>query len=182
MSANMTATEQPSKIVQISVSSWADPVATKRSHCSYRFVGRAAPGDEVRGDIGAGGGRERRAGESGCKARDDLDADTFPADGFEFLPSWSEEERVATLQAYDVGTGPCVLDEEVLDPGLAGAVPLSFTYRNPLGGDRSQIEQGRIDEAVIHHDIGCGQRGGTAYGDHIGAAWPSTHKGHAARS
>ncbi len=110
--------------------------------------------------------------------------------GFELFFEPAEDTRIAALQAHHEAAFARMLDEQGIDPGLAGAAAFTRAAMrhaaeaaladvDPLR-PRRELAQGRIGEGIEEHHIGLAQALGAAQGDEIGLARPGADEDDAA--
>ena len=118
--------------------------------------GQAAVGDRDAG--------RRRRREGGADAGYHLVVDPGAAQGLGLLAAAPEDERVAALQADHRAARPTVVDELLVDLGLAGRPPGALAHVDELGARRRQLQQFTADQPVVDDHVGPAQQLGAAQG------------------
>ncbi len=166
-----------------------DPARSSRSADMARHHGDRGGQTSV-GHRHAGGRRYRhRRGDT----RHDLPADSRAPERLNLLAAPPEHEGIATLQPHHRLASPAALHEQGIDLGLA---PRPARRRRHSGCDRparalprvdpfgprgGKLQDRRVDQAVVNHDVGDRQELGSPAGQEPGVPRAGAHQvdGHA---
>ena len=101
------------------------------------------------GDTSVGGGGDGRG-----HAGHNLEGDAGSGESLSLLTTAAEHEGIAALESHDGFTGESLGDEQVVDFGLAqGLAPALLADEDRFGIGR-QLQQRRIQEAVVDDYVG----------------------------
>ena len=97
----------------------------------------------------------RRYGKGGGDAGDDLEGDSFGAQGFHLFVGAAEDEGVAGLEAQDGTVLVGVFDHEGVNAGLGDAwLSAAFADGDDEGCGAGEVEHFVRDEVVGQNDVG----------------------------
>ena len=125
-------------------------------------------------DAGVGGGGDRAR-----HARDHFIRDARSPKRLRLLATAPEDERVASLETHYVVACQRLVHQQLFDVCLAvrgAGVRATLAHVDPPRRGRGQLQQRRLHEVVIDHDLGAAQDLDRANRHQTGVAGPGAHE------